>query len=49
MTKLQHNTDQLALTIVKISNIHSVVFLKIQSCVKIAPKFEETQNLAVVL
>ena len=34
MTKLQHKTDQLALTIVKISNIHSLVFLKIQPCIK---------------
>ena len=40
MTKLQHKMDQLALAIVKIRNIYSVVFLKIQSCVKIAPRFE---------
>ena len=42
MIELQHKTDQLALTIVKISNIHSVLSLQIQSRIKIAPQFEET-------
>ena len=50
MTKLQHKTDQLALTIVKISNIHSLVFLKIQPCIKIPHPFEEKYTLwAIVL
>ena len=49
MTKLQHKTDQLALTIVKIRNSHSVVFFKIQSCIKIAPYFEGTYKLWVIV
>ena len=49
MTKLQHKTDQLALTIVKIRNRHSVVFFKIQSCIKIAPYFEGTYKLWVIV
>ena len=48
MRKLQHNTDQIALTIVKISSIHSVAFLKIQSCVKIAPQFEKNLNYGLL-
>ena len=49
MTKLQDKTDQLALTIVKIRNSYSVVFLKIQSCIKIAPQYESTYKLWVIV
>ena len=49
MTTLQHKTDQLALTIAKIRNSNSVVFLKIQSCIKIAPQFEGTYKLRVIV
>ena len=42
MMKLQYKTDELALAIVKISNTHSVLFLKIQSRIKTASRFQET-------
>ena len=48
-TKLQHKTDQLALTIVKIRNSHSVMFLKIKSWIKIAPQYEGTYKLWVIV
>ena len=45
MTQMKHNRRQVALTIVKIINSHSVVFLKIQSRVKIVPQFEGTYKI----